>query len=216
MHEAVHAVKAPCVPLVRIPDNLNHFVKRALDSGAQGLIVPMVSTAAQAKSLVSASYFPPKGARGLGSPYAMATYATAGSAPSLKDYLFEANDNILIAVQIETAEGVENVEAIAAVEGVHMLFVGPFDLSNSLGVPLVNGETDKLRTAIDKIKAAAEKAGKYTGIYSVSAEDAARRAREGWNFISLGSETAYLSQVLTDSLRIAKSGETTAKQGVNY
>jgi len=121
-------------------------------------------------------------------------------------------------VQIETAEAVANVEEIAKLDGVHMLMVGPFDLSNSLGVPLVSGETDILRDAISKIKAAAEKNGKFTGIYSVSAEDAARRAREGWSFIALGSEMSFLQQGIVEGLRIARAGEASESKSkaINY
>ncbi|KZO99100.1 Phosphoenolpyruvate/pyruvate domain-containing protein [Calocera viscosa TUFC12733] len=216
MHEAIHNIRAPVTPLVRIPDNQNVYVKRALDAGAQGLCVPMINTVEQAKYLVDSVYFPPKGKRGLGSPYSMASYASNGVAPSLGEYFFQANDAILLMVQIETAEAVENVDAIAALEGVHMLMVGPFDLSNSLGVPLVRGETEKLKDAIAKIKATADKYGKWTGIYSTSAEDAARRAREGWNFIALGSEMSFLQAGIVDGLRVARGGETAKSKEVTY
>ncbi|EJU01458.1 Phosphoenolpyruvate/pyruvate domain-containing protein [Dacryopinax primogenitus] len=216
MHEAIHNIRAPVTPLVRIPDNQNVYVKRALDAGAQGLCVPMVNTVEQAKYLVESVYFPPQGKRGLGSPYAMASYASNGVAPSLGDYFFNANAQILLMVQIETEEAVKNVDEIAALEGVHMLMVGPFDLSNSLGVPLVRGETDKLKEAIGKIQASAEKHGKWCGIYSTSPEDAARRAREGWHFIALGSEMSFLQTGIVDGLRIARGGETKQSKEVPY
>jgi len=215
MHASIFSIKPPCTPLVRVPDGLPHLIKRALDAGAHGICVPMVNTAAQAKAIADQCYFPPKGIRGLGSPFSMASFTPGGTQASLGEYFFQANDQILCIVQIETKEAVDNVEEIAKVPGVHMLLIGPFDLSNFLGVPLVNGETEVLKNAIAKVKKAAEAAGKWTGIFCTSPADAKRRTEEGWNLIALGSETAYLERSITEGLAIAR-GDKVEDAAVKY
>ncbi|KAF8630815.1 hypothetical protein AX15_002714 [Amanita polypyramis BW_CC] len=121
--------------IVRIPatgdsDSTGWQIKYALDAGAQGILVPMVSTAEKAREIVTSSRFPPAGRRGLGSPFVHGTWGL-----KMNEYVAIANDHILVMVQIETKEGVENIEKIAAVDGVDALFIGPYDLSLSLGYP---------------------------------------------------------------------------------
>ena len=120
MHEAVQAVAATGVsPLVRIAANEAWMVKRALDSGAHGIMVPLMRTQADAEHLVRAAKFPPKGIRGFGSPFSMDAFTSAsGSPPSSIDYLKQANDALITIVQIETKEALDNVDSIAAIEGI--------------------------------------------------------------------------------------------------
>ena len=118
----VHHVPA----MVRVPGHGQEAIAAALDSGAQGVLVPRVSTAAQALAAVKASRYPPSGERGVGPGRA------AGYGYRIFEYLAEANEKVVIAVQVETAEGLANVDAIAATEGVDVVFVGPGDLSVSI------------------------------------------------------------------------------------
>ncbi|EAU82088.1 HpcH/HpaI aldolase/citrate lyase family protein [Coprinopsis cinerea okayama7 len=127
-------VSAPST-IVRIPatgasDSTSWQIKYALDAGADGVLVPMVSTAAKAREVVQEAKFPPQGRRGFGSPF---THTLWGL--STPDYLASANHSSLVIVQIETKEAVDNVEEIANVEGIDALFIGPYDLSISLGYP---------------------------------------------------------------------------------
>ena len=118
MHESVHAVSAcGASPVVRIPANEGWMVKRALDAGAHGIIVPLLYTVEDARSLVQAAKFPPKGKRGFGSPFSMGAFDVTGKLTGF-EYMNAANENIVTIVQIETKEAFENVEEIAKVEGI--------------------------------------------------------------------------------------------------
>lgn len=118
MHEAVHAVAACGVsPIVRIAANETWMVKRALDSGAHGLVVPLIYSVADAVKLVESAKFPPQGKRGFGSPFSMGTFDANGNL-SGGEYLQNANANLLTIVQIETAQALAEVENIAKVDGI--------------------------------------------------------------------------------------------------
>lgn len=225
MHESVAAIAACGVsPVVRIPANEAWMVKRALDAGAHGIIVPLLQTADDARRLVSAAKFPPQGNRGFGSPFPMErfhpTYAgSSGAAPSQTDYLQQANGALITVVQIETAEALANVDAIAAVEGVDVLLIGPFDLGNNIGHPIIDGMSDELKDAIEKIHVAAGKAGKRTGIYCTSAAQAREYADRGFHMISAVTDAQVMNQACSSIIKEAQGGVAHAayqgvKQGV--
>lgn len=109
MHESVHAIASCNVsPIVRIPANESWMVKRALDSGAHGIIVPLLTSVEDAKRLVQSAKFPPYGRRGFGSPFSMGAFDIKGDMTGL-EYMQNANDNLLTIVQIETKEALESV-----------------------------------------------------------------------------------------------------------
>jgi len=193
MHESVAAIAACGVsPIVRIPDNQGWMVKReccvsicpqigavmtlagVLDAGAHGVLVPLLYTAEDAEKLVTSAKFPPLGQRGFGSPFSMERFV-----PSLgsTDYLKQADEALLTMVQIETKEALENVNAIAAVAGIDLLFIGPFDLGNNIGHPIMDGNMDdNLHAAIEKIFQAAKRAGKKAGMFCTSGEQSKKYA----------------------------------------
>ncbi|KAL1996714.1 hypothetical protein VTN49DRAFT_7579 [Thermomyces lanuginosus] len=202
MHESVAAIAACGVsPLVRIAANEDWMVKRALDSGAHGVIVPLLRTAEDARKLVEAAKFPPVGRRGFGSPFAM---GSTGNVSAL-EYLQTANDSLLTIVQIETKEAVENVEEIARVPGIDVLFVGPWDLGNSIGYPVTGEFHPELEATIERIRKAAEAAGKKSGIYCANGEAAKKYADQGFNMISVMSDAAAVPTILTENLKKASS-----------
>ncbi|KAK2696101.1 hypothetical protein QWA68_006191 [Fusarium oxysporum] len=168
MHDAVPAIAALGVsPIVRLPDMQGWMVKRALDSGAHGIVVPLLRTPEEARQLVQSAKFPPLGRRGFGSPIAPERFHPE---PSFSEYLQQANDSLLTIVQIETKEALESIDEIAAVDGIDVLFIGPFDLGNALGHPIIEGVmATELKDAIAKILAAGQKAGKKTGVYCTGA-----------------------------------------------
>jgi 4-hydroxy-2-oxoheptanedioate aldolase len=130
MHEAVTAIAhAGVSPLVRIASNEAWMVKRALDCGAHGVIVPLIYTVEDAKRLVSSAKFPPKGTRGFGSPLPVQCFNNE----PLSYYLQHANSTLLTIVQIETKCALDHVRDIAALPGVDCLLIGPFDLGNNIG-----------------------------------------------------------------------------------
>ncbi|KAI0097761.1 Pyruvate/Phosphoenolpyruvate kinase-like domain-containing protein [Nemania sp. FL0031] len=165
MHEAVPAIASCGVsPIVRLPDMQGWMIKRALDSGAHGILIPLLRSAEEARKIVAAAKFPPQGQRGLGSPFAMERF---NPIPTMTEYLQHANDSLLTIVQIETQEALDAVEEIAEVPGIDVLFIGPFDLGNNIGYPILDGVIrPELEQAIDRILAATTKAGKKAGFFA--------------------------------------------------
>ncbi|TPJ63661.1 MULTISPECIES: HpcH/HpaI aldolase/citrate lyase family protein [unclassified Mesorhizobium] len=177
----IHRVPA----IVRVPGHAPEAIAAALDSGAQGVLVPRVSTAAQAQAAVKASRYPPTGERGVGPGRA------AGYGYRISEYLAQANDSIVVAVQVETSEGLANIEAIAAVEGVDVIFVGPGDLSVSIDAIGPKG-ADKLAQAIRRIIDATIAHGRTSGIFCARPQDVAQWATLGASFFILASDTMFL------------------------
>ncbi|KAI9888343.1 MAG: hypothetical protein M1814_000550 [Vezdaea aestivalis] len=202
MYEAVAAIAAcKTSPIVRVAANEPWMVGRALDSGAHGILVPRLHTAEDARRFVASANFPPKGHRGFGSPFPMAAFDTSDP----RHYLREANDSIVRIVQIETKEALANVREIASVDGIDILFVGPFDLSIAIGHPLVDGMHEELKRAIQIILEAALKAGKKAGIYCVSTDMAKLFAKMGFHFISVVPDVMCFKQALTTAITAVKS-----------
>ncbi|KAF4637435.1 hypothetical protein G7Y89_g638 [Cudoniella acicularis] len=208
MHDAVPTIASCGVsPVVRIPDNQAYMVKRALDSGAHAILVPLLYTVEDAKKLVRSAKFPPQGNRGFGSPFPQERFN-----PSLgaTDYLQQANDSILTIVhldilEIETKEALENVDEIAAVPGIDVLFVGPFDLGNNIGHPILEGKIhDNLHKAIDKVLKAANATGKKAGIFCSNGEQGRKYAEDGFHFISAATDIYVLAGGVMASLATAK------------
>ncbi|EAW07697.1 HpcH/HpaI aldolase family protein [Aspergillus clavatus NRRL 1] len=207
MHEAVAAIAATGVsPIVRIAANEGWMVKRALDSGAHGIVVPLLYTADDARKLVDSAKFPPVGRRGFGSPFAM---GSIGGASSL-EYLQGANDALLTIVQIETKEALENVEEIAQVPGIDVLFIGPWDLGNNIGRPVMGDFHEDLQAAIERIRKVAVDNGKRAGIYCVGGPAAKKYADQGFHMISVVADAVALPTFLARSLEIAKGTKTDA------
>jgi 4-hydroxy-2-oxoheptanedioate aldolase len=176
-------------PIVRVPVGEFATVSRALDFGAEGIIAPMINTPADARAYVSFAKFPPIGERSWG-PHRVTTLANM---PDQKVYLREANELTVTFAMIETRTALDNVEAIAATPGIDALFLGPADLSIALSqgsnVDPMAGEVDR---ELDRIIAAAGKAGKIMGAYCHSAERALALAKRGIRFLAVGSDMAFL------------------------
>ena len=158
-------------------------------------MVPLLTSVEGAKDIVKWSKFPPLGRRGWGSPFPMNSFSTKGSRPELSavEYMQQANDSLLTVVQIETAEALNCVEEIAAVPGIDVLFVGPFDLGNNIGAPILQGvQSQTLKDAIKRVHAAAIKAGKKSGIYCVSGEQAREYSEMGFHMVRLSRSQTLL------------------------
>lgn len=194
----VRASDAHHIPaLVRVPSHASEWIASALDAGAAGVLVPRVSTSAQAKAAVMATRYPPVGERGVG-PGRASAYGYR-----IPDYLKAANESLVLAIQIETAEGLANVEEIAAAEGVDIVFIGPGDLSVSIDAMGPAG-AEKLNAAITTITNAARKAGKAVGIFRPSADDVGRWAEAGISFFMLASDTMFLGASLAAGVAAAR------------
>ncbi|MDO1582734.1 HpcH/HpaI aldolase family protein [Rhizobium oryzicola] len=190
----VHRVPA----MVRVPGHAPESVAGVLDAGAAGVLVPRVSTAAQAKAAVAATRYPPLGERGVGPGRA------AGYGYRIPDYLKSANEDLVLAVQIETAEGLTNVEEIVAVEGIDVIFIGPGDLSVSLNALGPNG-APRVEDAILTIAAAARKAGKTVGLFRPSPDDIGKWSDAGISFYLLASDTMFLGASLAAGIATARN-----------
>ena len=173
---------APTAGIVRIAWNEAPRFKRALDLGASGIMVPYVNTADEARQAAQSMRYPPQGVRGVARSNRAAAFGQEFDA-----YFAEANDNLLTIVQIETAEAVDNADRIAAVEGVDVLFIGPLDLSVSLGIPQQTAHPH-FRAAVKRVIDACRQAGKAAGILLPSADQIAPTIADGFTFIACGSD----------------------------
>lgn len=196
----VHRVPA----MVRVPGHTAEDIAAALDAGAAGVLVPRVSTAEQARAAVKATRYPPLGARGVG-PGRAAAYGYR-----IPDYLAKANAELLLAIQVETAEGLANIAEIAAVDGVDLIFIGPGDLSVSIDAMGPTGK-DRLDAAIRSITTTALSAGRAVGIFRPSADDVGVWSQAGISFFVLASDTMFLGAGLAAGVDAAKQGKHAAK-----
>jgi 4-hydroxy-2-oxoheptanedioate aldolase len=188
-------------PILRIPLEDFGGASRALDWGAEGIVAPMINSAADAKRFVDAAKFPPIGERSWGPNRAM---MLAGIADA-KAYLHEANDAIVTLAMIETQEAMDNLDAIAAVPGIDVLFVGPSDLSITLSKGAeIDPHSKTVEAALDKVLAACKKAGKIPGLYCVNAERAAATAKRGFKFLAVGNDFGFLRGAYAAQLKVLK------------
>jgi 4-hydroxy-2-oxoheptanedioate aldolase len=170
-------------PIIRVPVNQPHVILRFLDTGAQGLHVPMVRSAADAEAVAQSVKYQPRGSRGLAAIRA----ADYGQRPPFSRYVAEANEETLVVVHIETEDAVRNLAEITRVEGLDVIFIGPTDLSNSLGFP---GEIQhpKVQAALQSCVEAVAHSNLALGIM-VPGADAARQWRSrGARYITVGLE----------------------------
>lgn len=185
----LQAVSAFAVePIARVPSADPVAIKQYLDLGFTTLLVPMVDSAIQARDIVSAARFPPLGTRGVAS----ATSRASGFGAD-RTYLAQAHERVTVIVQIESRAALEEIDAIAATEGVDALFVGPGDLAGSLG-HLGNPAHPEVQAAIDHARERIFAAGKPAGIFALSTEDVRRRKVEGYRFISVGTDIDLLAR----------------------
>ncbi|KGA02021.1 alpha-dehydro-beta-deoxy-D-glucarate aldolase [Cobetia amphilecti] len=181
-------------PVVRAVNQDPALIKQLLDIGAQTLMVPMVETAEQARELVRAMRYPPHGIRGVGGGLVRATRWDG-----IADYLAIAHEELCLIVQVESQQGVENAEAIAAVEGVDAVFIGPADLSVSLEHPGNPGHAD-VQEAIEKVIHSVRDAGKPVGILAPVEDDAHRYLSLGCHFIAVSIDISLMRQAAIANL----------------
>lgn len=178
----------PVTPLVRAPFNDAVAIKQILDLGAQNLIVPMVSSAAEAEAAVAATRYPPLGVRGVGS-----ALARSARWNRVDRYLQESAQHTSLTVQIETSAGVEAAADIAAVDGVDAVFVGPSDLSASMG-HLGQQTHPEVVAAVETVFAAVKAAGKPVGVNAFDPAAADAYLAAGADFVAVGADVALLAR----------------------
>ena len=183
------------VPMVRPPANQYHYISRALDLGAMGIMAPMVGSAEEAKHIVSCTRYPPDGRRGAAFGFAADDYEGG----PVKDKIRIANARTLVICLIETDEGVRNVDEIAAVPGVDVLWVGHFDLTNFLGIP-AQFDHPKYIDAIDRVVAAARKHNKVLGFMSADDQWSRTYWNKGFRLFAYGVDSMLLQGALSAGL----------------
>jgi len=202
LKSTVRYFEAAGIPTItRVPALENDMLARACDMGAEGLLAPMISTPAQAKAMVDSVKYYPAGKRGVGLQMAHDNYRAAPVAEALN----AANERTAVVCLIETAEGAENVDAIAAVPGVDGLWVGHFDLSVSLGIP---GEfsNPKFLAAVDRIIKATKKHNRFLGRLVPNVEQGITFYKQGFDFICYSGDIWVLRDGLAAAGKAIREG----------
>jgi len=195
LFQAIRSGNPDCAAIVRLHGVDYSLVKRYLDAGARGVVAPLVRTAEEAKLLVQATKYPPMGLRGVGfcraNDYGM----------RLADECDRANDEILLAVQIEHIEAVENIDEILSVEGIDAVFIGPYDLSASMGITAQFEHPDYLK-ARDAILDACRRHGIIPGLHVVppQPDQVIDRHAEGYRFIAYSLDITMLTTACQSGL----------------
>lgn len=187
-------------PFARVRENDTLAIRQVLDAGAQGIIVPLIESAEEAKRAVAAAKFPPQGIRGFsfcrGNNYGI----------DFDRYVMEANQNIAVVVMIESKRAIDNIDEIISVDGVDGVFIGPYDLSGSYGIP---GKTNDaiVKNGCLKILEACSKAKKSAGIHIVipNPENIKQALKDGFTFIAVGADIVFLNQISRNTLSEVKN-----------
>jgi len=193
------AKSAGIAPVIRIPHLETHFISRVLDTGAEGIMVPMISTREQAEAIVRYSKYTPLGQRGFGTQTGQTDYKPRKAT----DFMKEANEHTFIIAQIETKEAIENIDAILRVEGIDVGLIGPNDLSISLGIPDQMG-SEILRKAIDKVVEVAKKRGKTSGIHIGNIEALKKWRAKGMTVLAYSTDIGFQYNASKSSLEELK------------
>ena len=208
--------RAADLPLVvRVPSKEYHHIARAADMGAEAIMLPMVGSAEEARHILNCMKYPPTGGRGAIFQFAHDDYLPGAPLDKMK----AANRKTALFAQIETAEGVANVDEIAAVDGVDVLWVGHFDLSNSLGIPGQFDHPDFL-AATDAVTKACKKYGKSAGRLVPTVEESIKLYKDGFDFISysgdvwafLGAISSAVNAIRQGCSTLSKRRESAAKK----
>ena len=179
----------PTMPFARVPWNEPSIIMKFLDAGAYGIIVPMIETKEDAEKAVWAMRYPPQGMRSSG-PFRAALYGGG-------DYFEQANDQLVLAVMIETPKALDNLDEIASVPGIDALYIGPSDLSQALGLgPRYNADNPKHAETVLKIRDAAVRHGKIPGVHTNGNVLTNRYLRDGFKMIMLTADTACLTSAV--------------------
>ena len=186
---------ADLVPMVRVPATEYHLISRPLDVGAMGIMVPMVESEAQARRIVESAKYPPVGRRGAAFGVAHDDY-TGGD---IIAKMTASNEEVLLIAQIETARGLENVDAIAAVPGIDVLWIGHFDLTNSLGIPGQFSHPTYLQ-AVERVLEACRSHNKIPGIMAGSVTDGQALLARGFKALAYSGDLWLYQTALREGL----------------
>jgi len=195
---AVQAVANRSFTLVRVPDGTPENIKRVMDTGCSGIIVPMVSSESYARKIVALAKYPPPGERSVGLGRAQ------GYGLRFAEYLSSANDQTAVVIQIEHRDAISSVDQILAVPGIDAVFVGPYDLSNSMGLVGQGGHPEVV-AAIDKVRAACDRTNSAMGIYCSNADQARNEIKAGVRMVAVGTDIMHMANSARSILEALRS-----------
>jgi 4-hydroxy-2-oxoheptanedioate aldolase len=209
-HIFASVADAGCISLARVPACRHDYIKRVLDNGGQGIVVPMVNSREEAELAVAACLYPPAGNRSVGGAVHALNFGTDAN-----DYYAHANEELLIVLQCEHIKAVEDADAIFSVPGIDAIFVGPNDLAASMrskdGKPPT---ADATKRAMQHILDTCRKHKVAPGLHCTTAEEARTRMDEGWQFIAVASELKFMlngAQEIVQKLGLGKAKTEMAK-----
>ncbi|MCC6791306.1 MAG: aldolase [Thermomicrobiales bacterium] len=191
---------ADTIPMVRVPATEYHLMSRPLDAGAMGLMVPMVETVEQAQLIVRSAKYPPAGGRGCA--FGVSHDDFTGGDVFAK--MVSANDEVFLIAQIETVLGLENCEAIAAIDGIDCLWIGHFDLTTSMGIAAQFEHPDFL-AAVDRVVAACNAHGKVAGIMAGNVEVGKQWLARGFRAVAYSGDLWVFQQALSEGIAALKA-----------
>ncbi len=198
---------SPAMPMVRVPWNDPAHLMKILDAGAYGIICPMINTAQEAEAFVSAGRYPPRGIRSFG-PNRAVIYAQAGSS---RDYASSADAEVILFAMIETRKGLENLDAIIATPGLDGIYIGPGDLSLSLGHPPTMAPTaaevvEAMKAVLTKVRAA----GLIAAVHTDGPQTALQRFAEGFQLCTLQGDIRLMSDAAAAQTKAVRDGLATS------
>lgn len=206
-HSVIAASLGHCLPIIRVPSHGVEWIKWALDSGAAGVVIPMVNTRAEMEAIVNRALYPPVGARSFGA--FQAPYASLDPSMNVADYCNMARQPNQIAILpiIESKEGIGNAEDILSVPGVTGALVGPYDMRLSMGLPgAMDGPEQEFVDSMDKVVALGKKLNKVIGTLAVGEAVARKRKQQGYDFLMCGTDLNALLRGLTADLEDVRRG----------
>jgi 2-dehydro-3-deoxyglucarate aldolase len=190
----LQAVAGRSAAIIRVATNSEREIKKILDIGADGIIAPQVNTADEARHVVACCKYPPQGIRGVGLARAQ------GYGRSFADYMETANDSIAVIVQAEHIDAVNNIDQIVEVDGIDAVFIGPYDLSASMGLM---GQVDhpQVVEAIDRVGRACQQRDISLGYFGTTAESVQGYVRKGYHLICAGTDAGFVSAGAEQTLK---------------
>jgi 2-dehydro-3-deoxyglucarate aldolase/4-hydroxy-2-oxoheptanedioate aldolase len=197
VQHCIQAVRGDCLAIVRVPENAGVWIKRVLDTGCDGIVVPQVNSADEARRAVAAAKYPPLGARSVGIGRAH------GYGMRFDDYVASANTRIALIIQIEHIDAVKNIDAILRVPGIDGVQIGPYDLSGSLQM-LGQVTSTPVQTALRTIKQKCRAKNIPVSMFTLKTEAAQKEIADGCNFMLVGTDAAFLTSAATAALKTIK------------
>ena len=196
--KVIQAIAGRCFTVVRVADATTENVKRVLDTGCDGIIAPHVNSAKEARKIVALAKYPPAGERSVGLGRAQ------GYGLNFADYIASANAQTVVVVQIEHKDAVTNVDEILQVEGTDALFIGPYDLSGSMGI-LGQVSDARVVAAIDKVRSACARTNVSFGIFCTTADQASAAIKTGAHIVAVGTDLMHMANSARTALEAIRA-----------